>query len=70
MIRIIYLKQYLFETNSHYENRINAHIVAISDQYEIKELYMGHRQVTIYYETKKPLREKPKIGFPVTSNNI
>lgn len=69
---IIYLKQHLFETNSHYEDRINSYIVAISEKHRLVGMEMKFRQVTIIFETEEPLQEnnKRKIGFPVTSNNI
>ena len=68
----IYLKQHLLETNSHYEERVNNYIVAVSEKYKFLGIETKFRQVTIHFETNEPLQEnsKRKIGFPVTSNNI
>ena len=67
----IYLKQHLFETNSHYEKRVNDNIVTISKKHRFIEIEIGFRQTIIFFETNEEVVEKPKrkIGFPITSNN-
>lgn len=66
----IYLKQHLFETNSHYEKRVNNYIVTVSKKHEFIGIEIGFRQTIILFETDEVV-EKPKrkIGFPITSNN-
>lgn len=67
----IYLKQHLFETNSHYEERVNNYIVTISEKHKFIGIEIGFRQTIIFFETDEKVIEKPKrkIGFPITSNN-
>lgn len=71
MRKAIYLKQYLFETNSHYEKRVNNNIVTISEKHELVEIETGFRQTIIFFETDEKVIEKPKrkVSFPITSNN-
>jgi hypothetical protein len=61
--RVCYLKQRLFESNKHYESRVNTALATISDldNSEIIRLITNNRFVYICYieETKV----SPKIGF-------
>lgn len=71
MSTAIYLKQHLFETNSHYEKRVNDNIVTISKKHRFIGVEIGFRQTIIFFKTDEEVVEKPKrkIGFPITSNN-
>lgn len=53
MRKAIYLKQYLFETNSHYEKRVNNNIVTISEKHELVEIETGFRQTIIFLRLMK-----------------
>lgn len=66
----IYLKQHLFETNSHYEERVNHEIVTIGEKYKLVNIEIHFKQVIIFFEIDEKLMENPKrkIGFPITNN--
>lgn len=64
--KICYLKQRLFESNKHYESRVNTALAAITDldNTEITRLTVDSKYVCVcYYEGEIKVSLKPKIGF-------
>lgn len=62
--RTCYLKQRLFESNKHYESRVNTALATISDldNSEITRLIVGNRSV-VYVCYIEETKVSPKIGF-------
>lgn len=62
--RVHYLKQRLFESNKHYESRVNTALTTISDldNSEITRLIISNRSVYVCYIIEET-KVSSKIGF-------